>query len=383
MKDYRPLVRTSRALSLFARMSIGGVVLLASCNHLTETGEDSWEHYKNGGMFHTRSPSLSPDGQYLAYASACTGHGDIYVIKSGASKPVRLTDSQEFESAPMFTADGKRIVFFREHERCRHIWIMDSDGSNATQLTRGNTIDDPLFMSRDGRYLLFNSSKPSMGMGLTARAYLMRVDERPGKPISVGDLAVFSTDSRFAVYSEAGELWRMEIDGQGDTRRQIQGAGQPLDASDDGKLILTARPRPGTQWTLDQQIWVLNTESNSETHLADGHSAVFFGPNSKHVLFFVGDDAIPYLTTVVDATPTRIECAPTYKMWPRVCLGGRGAVLGASLSSGRPEYDVIFIHFETLRATKIASLACGESTFQTPSTEAKGAGESQAKTGKE
>ena len=101
---------------------------------------------------------------------------------------------------------------------------------------------------------------------------------------------------------------------------------------------------------------------------SSGHSAVFFGPKSKHVLFFVGYDQIPYVAAIDGATPARIKCAPTYKTWPRVCLDGRGAVLGASLRNGQPEYDVIFIDFENQRATTIASLGCDNATFQAPST---------------
>jgi dipeptidyl aminopeptidase/acylaminoacyl peptidase len=319
-------------------------------------------------MFDARWVSLSPDGHYLTYASACTGHGDIYVIKSGATKPIRLTDSEDFESSPMFTPDGKRIVFVREHDQRRHVWIMDSDGSHATQLTQGSTLDYPLYLSRDGRFLLFSSAKPSIGLGLTARSFVMRVDERDDKPTSVGDLAVFSGDSLFVVYSESGELWRMELDEKRGTRRRIHEAGQPLDVSGDGKLVLTARLPPEAQWSFDQEIWVVNLETNSEKQLATGHSAVFFGPKNRHVLFFVGHDQIPYVTAIDGATPTRIECAPTYKTWPRVCLDGRGAVLGASLRNGQPEYDVIFIDFQNRRATTIASLGCDNVTFQAPST---------------
>lgn len=375
MRGHRPLVATARALALFVPFSVACVVLLASCDNLTWTGIDSWKHYEGGGTFDTRAPSLSPDGQYLAYASACTGHGDIYLIKSGTNDPVRLTDSQDFESSPMFTPDGKRIVFLREQEQWRHIWMMDSDGSHVTQLTQGNTVDGQVFLSNDGRWLSFGREELSMGMmQLTGHTYVMRLDEPAGKLMRVGEVAMFSGDSRFLVYSEEGKLWRLELDGQRGTRRQIRGTGwsRVVDVSGDGRLMLTRKlpPAGAPLDSIDLDLWVWDTEANSETLVANCHSAVFFGPESKHVLFFVGFDWIPYITTL-DGTKTRpIHCAPSHKLGlgPRVCFGGRGAVVGASMRMARPEYDVIFIDFETLEATTIASISSGGCTFQTPST---------------
>ena len=104
------------------------ILALVSLGCLPGVGHDSWQHYQNGGMFDTRCVSLSPDGQYLAYASACTGHGDIYVIKNGARNRNVLTDSEDFESSPIFTPDGRRIVYVRENKQGEHVWIVNSDG---------------------------------------------------------------------------------------------------------------------------------------------------------------------------------------------------------------------------------------------------------------
>jgi len=364
MKEYRPLVGTFHALLLFVPLSVAFVVLFTSCP-LHSTNEDSWQDYLNGATFNTRTPSLSPDGQYLVYASACTGHGDIYLIKSGANDPVRLTDSPDFESSPIFAADGKRIVYCREHEHRRHIWIMDSDGSNATELTQGRCLDDPRCVSRDGRYLLFDRVRPSRGMAIISYSYMMRVDEGAGKPISLGDGAVFSGDSRFVIYSKGGNLWRMDLDGDGGKRRKIGGADWPLDVSVDGKLILVLRLPAGGPSAGNQQIWVLDTETNAQTHVANGHSAVFIGPKSRRVLFFVGYDRIPHVTTTDGEMTTRLKGAETCATWPEVCFGGRGAVLGATLPPGRPDYDVVCIDSETMQTTTIASIGCRECTFQT------------------
>ena len=129
-------------------------VVLSSCNYLTTKGEDGWEHYENGGRFDTRSPSVSSDGLRLAFASPWTGHGDIYVVQSGAEAATRLTESNDFESSPMFTPKSDRIIYVRESGGRRHIWIMNTTGDGVAQLTDGNSIDDVLWISSDGRVLI-------------------------------------------------------------------------------------------------------------------------------------------------------------------------------------------------------------------------------------
>ena len=359
------MVKTFHAPA-FVVLCVSFVGFVSSCDNLSPTGEDSWKHYENGGMFVTASPSLSPTGKYMVYASACTGHGDIYVMKESARDPVRLTDNDDFESSPMFTPDGTRIVFVREHDQSRHVWIMNSDGTHASQLTQGNTLDDPLCLSGDGRYLLFARSIRSVGLGSVSHTYLMRIDEAADKPINLGGLAIFSPNSRFAIYSDAGGLWRLELEGKESARRRIYGTGWPVDTSEDGKFVLVERRSTGKTWTGDEEIWVLDTDRKSEKQLAIGNSAILFGVNRDNVLFFTGTDQIPYVTTIDGGPTKRIACPSTYKTNVRRCWDGSGVIVGSYAKTRGPEYAVIFIDFKELRATTIASIACNGSTFQVP-----------------
>jgi hypothetical protein len=364
--NHRPVISSFSTPFLNASTSVASVALLMFSGCLAGRGQDSWQHYQNGGMFDVRWVSLSPDGEYLTYPSPCTGHGDIYVIKSGTTNPLRLTESDDFESSPLFTPDGERIAYVREHDHCCHVWLMDRDGRNATQLTKGDFIDSLIGISGDGRFLLLSRAKPSLGLGLTAHSFVMRLDDPTHKLMSVGDVALISGDSRFIVYWESGVLWRKELDDNRGTPRRVNGTGQLLDVSHDGKLILTVRMPTGTQWSADQEIWVVDIDGNTEKELAKGLYGVFFGPKSTHVLYFTGYEQIPHVTDVHGVTRERIACALGYKTGARLCLDGRGAVLAASLQNRRPDYDVLFIDFESRKVTTIASLGCGKATFRSP-----------------
>ncbi|HXE74888.1 MAG TPA: hypothetical protein VNN18_04520 [Candidatus Xenobia bacterium] len=57
------------------------------------------------------SPTWSPDGRYLAYASEATGNLDIYIQQIGTGQTVRLTESGADEWQPAWSPDGAHIAF--------------------------------------------------------------------------------------------------------------------------------------------------------------------------------------------------------------------------------------------------------------------------------
>jgi hypothetical protein len=266
----------------------------------------------------------------------------------------------------MFTPDGKRIVFVRKHEGERHIWIMDADGSHPQQLTRGNARDDPQTLTADGRYLLFSRGMAAGGLGLIARMALVRLDKTTEEPTDVGDIAVLSPNSKFVVYSNKTELWRLELGVKQRARRRLFGTGWPLDTSEDGRVVVVARRSATTPWTGDDELWAVDTEKEAERKLVTGYSAVLFGPARTNVLFFAGTGQLPYVTTIDGGEIKQIQCPETSKTGPRVCWNRRGAIVASLAGRGRPKYDVYYIDFKELRAMTIASIACSRSAFHSP-----------------
>lgn len=313
-------------------------------------------------MFVTATPSLSFDGQYLAYAAPCSGHGDIYLLKSGTTMPLRLTTSDDFEASPIFTIDDKQIVYVREQNQRRHLWIMNADGSGQIQLTTGNVFDDPMTLSSDGRYLIFNRGAPSFGMGTQAHAYVMRIDKPNTELISAGNLAIFSRDSQYVVFSEADKIWRLELDGNGSKPRQLRGRGIPTDISEDGKWILTARLPVATTGIPEYAIWALNTDTNDEVCIGKGGSAIFIGKHSERVL--LSANRLLIVTDVHGGTPTSVGSESTYKTNPRPVFGSRGAIVAEFPQVSSSDCNVLFINSEVAKAIKIATLGCGDTSFK-------------------
>ena len=81
------------------------------------------------------TPSLSPDGKNVAFASRTAGNWDIYVQRVGGSNPVNLTkDSKDDEIQPAFSPDGDRIAF-RSSRDNGGLYVMGATGESVVRLT--------------------------------------------------------------------------------------------------------------------------------------------------------------------------------------------------------------------------------------------------------
>jgi|GEM_PF-2376425 len=62
------------------------------------------------------SPSLSPNGKWLLFASHRTGNWDLYVKPTEQGPPIRMTSDLTDEHSPVWSNDGKSIAFVSNRE---------------------------------------------------------------------------------------------------------------------------------------------------------------------------------------------------------------------------------------------------------------------------
>ncbi|MDE1206726.1 DUF5050 domain-containing protein [Tenacibaculum larymnensis] len=107
-------------------------------------------------------PAWSPDGKHIAWYAYHDGKKtwSIHTINSDGTNSKRLThEKNKWDNMPTWSPDGTKIAFAREYKDSAkvwhpEIWIMNSDGSEQTQI-KSLSGGGPCFMS-DGR-LLFHS----------------------------------------------------------------------------------------------------------------------------------------------------------------------------------------------------------------------------------
>jgi Tol biopolymer transport system component len=93
----------------------------------------------------------SPDGKRIAYMGAPNtreAKPSIHVANADGSESKQLTKgADQFDMAPRWSADGKRIYFSRmpapknAAPTKAAIWVMDADGQNEKELTKGEGMD--------------------------------------------------------------------------------------------------------------------------------------------------------------------------------------------------------------------------------------------------
>lgn len=75
-------------------------------------------------------PSVSPDGQWLAYSSSGSPREDIYLIRTDGSGLRQLTNDAAKDRLPRWSPDGQRLAFYSDREGRHEIWVVALNGND-------------------------------------------------------------------------------------------------------------------------------------------------------------------------------------------------------------------------------------------------------------
>ncbi len=157
-------------------------------------------------------PSLSPDGQWIAFAGASSGNFDVYLQNVDSPGAINLTsDSKSNDTEPAFSPDGERIAF-RSARQGGGIFVMTRGGKDPQRLTDFGY--SPAW-SPDGRYLAVASEvavTPDAGP-LASVIWIVTVASGEKRQLETGEaLAPHWSPHRLRVaYSGASETGRRSI----------------------------------------------------------------------------------------------------------------------------------------------------------------------------
>jgi len=118
-------------------------------------------------------PDWSPDGQWVAFASARDGDLDLYLVPAAGGALQRLTDSPARESHPVWLPDGTHLLFVSDASGAPALYLLDLIAKSPQPLTGLPVPASWPALSRDGRFLAFSSA-------VTGDWELYRVDLGPG-----------------------------------------------------------------------------------------------------------------------------------------------------------------------------------------------------------
>jgi len=280
-------------------------------------GNDSWGHYAGGGMFATDAPSLSPDGESVAFSSPATGHGDIYVKPLSGSEAERVTSSKLCDLSPRFCG-ARRLVFEREAPPYCHIWTIDLDTRVECQLTTGHVTDKVFDVAPGGDYaLIWRGDFWKQG-----GPCLLDLHTGQTRKVPLFVYALFINRGTCIIGREDQDTDALTVIPLEGMPKQRLARGYLQDCNDATKMIVFSPSREdGPNWNLA----CLLPGEQEPVPIGAGHSTVMFD-NGK-ILFFSGFEHQAWIWDNETKTSHQIESPSGYKYRPHRGSDGNTAAL--------------------------------------------------------
>jgi len=262
---------TSRQLTHDNRVILGlawtpeGKAIVFSSNRAGE--KTLWRIPASGGT-PERLPSVGPDVIYPAISrqgfraafvrnSSRTSFWRLDLSPEGLRRPaVRVVASTRDDNAPMISPDGNHIAFDSDRSGSQEVWVSDSQGANAVQLTSMGFARDP-YWSPDGRNIAFEG-RPG------ERSLIFVISAGGGRPRQLnseeGYKPSWSRDGRwiyfFVRHAGTVQTWKVPVEG-GNAIQVTKRGGGPGIESVDGKYFY--------YHMTSQELWKVPVEGGEET----------------------------------------------------------------------------------------------------------------------
>lgn len=123
-------------------------------------GSDQQRAYLGWGLIF--SSSWSPDGREITFVSDVVGSGNFELFSVALDDPLhgkQLTHRPRSDASPSVSPDGKRIAFASNTDGNWEIYVMNRDGSGLLRLTRNAADDGTPQFSKDGSKIIFSSNR--------------------------------------------------------------------------------------------------------------------------------------------------------------------------------------------------------------------------------
>ena len=222
-------------------------------------------------------PRISPDGMRVAL-SVADQDNDIWMWELARHTLTRLTFDPSFDNDPLWTPDGRRVIFASQRSGVVNLYSQAADGTGTVErLTESRTSQVPQAITPDGTHLIWRDAPATSDLMLMALQ-----PPRNSSPLFqtmfLERNAELSPDGQWLAY-ETGETGRAEVyvrpfPNVNAGRWQVSTAGgaTPLWSRDGGELffkspdgtLMGTRVEPGAVWRSGTPQRVLSGEYHAE-----------------------------------------------------------------------------------------------------------------------
>jgi Tol biopolymer transport system component len=169
------------------------------------------------------APNISPDGRKIAFASNRSGSYEVWVCDTDGSNAVQLTSyGISGTGMPRWSPDGKLIAFDSRAGGEANIYIVNASGGVARKLNidvHGNNLPS---WSHDGHWIYFVNGEDARD------PTIWKVSSEGGRAVRITESdATFpleSPDGQNVYFSHHRRLWRVRTDGSG--QQEVEGMPQ-------------------------------------------------------------------------------------------------------------------------------------------------------------
>jgi Tol biopolymer transport system component len=209
------------------------------------------------GPFSAMSPTWSPDGRKIYFASNANGPFDVYakeVDASTSAQPLAVEHGQNIALYPTTSRDGKHVAYISEDLTTKrfHIHIVALTGDHTPKVFRASSANEimPVF-SPDGKWLAYESDQSG-----ASEVYISPFPSGGTQyqvSTSGGERPVWRHDGKEIYYRANLRMMAVKVNVKGDTVelgkpeslfevavRNL--AGRWYDVSPDGRILMNTSP---------------------------------------------------------------------------------------------------------------------------------------------
>lgn len=272
-----------------------------------------------------RTAKISPDGKEIAFSYK----GDIWKVSSQGGTAVRLTTQPSYENNPIWSPDGKQIVFSSDRHGNMDVFVMPASGGTAKRLTTNSAVEIPTAFSNDGKWVYFGAciQDPAKSALFPSGALreLYKVPVNGGRTQQVlatpAENICFSADGKTMLYNDCKgfedalrkhhtssvtrDLWKYDVTTGKHTNLTNRGGEdrQPILAAD-GKTVYFLSERNGGSFNVYQMDINSPAQVKAVTNFAT-HPVRFLSMANDGTLCFAYDGEI--YTKSQGAEPKKVK----------------------------------------------------------------------------
>jgi eukaryotic-like serine/threonine-protein kinase len=245
LKTLVPAPRAGRNQAVRVSASTSGVLAFRAAT--SSPGRMTW--FDRAGKVQElgadmNGPELSPDERRVAYDRTIAGNRDVWIMDLVHGGGTRFTSHPAVDGYPVWSPDGRQLVFESQRNGTFDLWIKPSSGADDERLLLGTDDEEiPIDWSPDGRFLLYRSSDESFTSS-DLWALPMMGENRTPIPVANTPFA-----ERMADVSPDGHWVAYDTDESGRFEIRVQAFPEP-----EGQWAVSTDGGVAPRWTIDDEI---------------------------------------------------------------------------------------------------------------------------------